>query len=85
MPYAHDSNLDTFDFIISDVSSGSYALILFDDLNGNRFLDKNLLGIPLEPVGASNNPSYRFGPPRFDECLFELSEPLARVLIKVVD
>jgi 4,4'-diapolycopenoate synthase len=47
-----------------------YAIALYLDLNGNHRLDHGLLGIPKEPVGASNNPKRLMGPPRFDECSF---------------
>jgi len=57
---------------------GRYAVSLYEDLNGNHKLDHNFLGIPREPVGASNNPRGRMGPPRFADCLFEIgSDPKA--------
>ncbi len=59
---------------IKDLPPGEYAVIVFQDLNGNNELDKSFLGIPTEPVGASNNPSYRFGPPRWEDCKFQMPE-----------
>jgi 4,4'-diapolycopenoate synthase len=55
------------------------------DENGNGKLDHNLLGIPREPVGASNNPTGRFGPPRFSDCVFSLSEPSQTISIQLVE
>lgn len=49
---------------------GHYAVAVFLDTNGNHKLDKTFLGIPKEPVGVSNNPQHRIGPPRFDDCSF---------------
>jgi 4,4'-diapolycopenoate synthase len=51
---------------------GNYAVSVYDDLNNNGKLDRNVLGIPREPVGASNNPLPRFGPPRFRDCTFQI-------------
>jgi uncharacterized protein (DUF2141 family) len=44
--------------------SGSYAVALFHDENGNGKVDTRF-GIPTEGVGFSNNPRLIFGPPSF--------------------
>ena len=44
--------------------SGTYALALIHDENGNGKLD-TMMGIPKEGFGFSNNPAIRFGPPSF--------------------
>lgn len=61
-------------FKIEGIKPGKYALTIYQDLNGNKKLDKNFLGIPKEPAGASNNPPGRLGPPRFRDCIFEVVE-----------
>lgn len=38
-----------------NIPSGTYAITVFFDSNGNGELDKNLLGIPREEYGFSNN------------------------------
>ena len=55
-----------------DLPSGSYAIALFHDENGNGRLDR-VVGIPTEGVGFSNNPRLRFGPPRFTESRFDVT------------
>ena len=50
---------------------GRYAVSVYLDENGDRKLNSGWLGIPKEPVGASNNPKSRLGPPRFDDCAFD--------------
>ncbi len=67
-----------------DLPPGTYAVSLYEDLNGNHKLDHNVIGIPLEPVGASNNPKDRLGPPRFPECAFSLGNNPQTIAIKVV-
>jgi uncharacterized protein (DUF2141 family) len=42
-----------------------YAVTVFHDLNGNQQLDKNLLGIPKEPIGFSNDARPVMGPPSY--------------------
>jgi uncharacterized protein (DUF2141 family) len=44
--------------------SGTYALALIHDENGNGKLD-TMMGIPKEGFGFSRNPAIRFGPPSF--------------------
>jgi uncharacterized protein (DUF2141 family) len=56
----------------TDLPSGDYAVALFHDENGNRKLDR-LAGIPTEGVGFSNNPRLMFGPPRFTQARFTLT------------
>lgn len=51
---------------------GRYALAVYHDENGNGGLDKNLLGIPKEPYGFSNNPRAKWSAPTYEETSFEL-------------
>jgi uncharacterized protein (DUF2141 family) len=46
---------------------------VFHDENMNQKLDKNLVGMPKEGYGASNNPKKKMGPPTFEETNFQLS------------
>ncbi len=57
---------------IKDLSAGKYAVRIFQDENNNTKLDTGLFGIPKEPWGLSNNVKATFGPPRFEELLFEI-------------
>jgi uncharacterized protein (DUF2141 family) len=38
----------------------------FADVNGNAKLDKNIIGLPTERYGFSNDAQGRMGPPSFD-------------------
>lgn len=49
-----------------DLSPGDYAVRLFHDENGNKQMDSNVLGIPTESYGFSNNAG-SFGPASFDD------------------
>jgi uncharacterized protein (DUF2141 family) len=46
--------------------AGRYALKSFADENGNGKLDTNLVGLPTERYGFSNDAKGRMGPPAFD-------------------
>jgi uncharacterized protein (DUF2141 family) len=70
--------------IDTDLPPGTYAVSVYEDLNGNHKLDRNVLGIPREPVGASNNPAAHMGPPRFNECLFRLGVESKTIFINLV-
>jgi uncharacterized protein (DUF2141 family) len=50
---------------------GSYALAVYQDLNGDGQLNKNKLGIPTEPYGFSNNVKSKWRSPKFTEAVFQ--------------
>ncbi|KAA1193392.1 DUF2141 domain-containing protein [Pseudohalioglobus sediminis] len=56
------------------LAPGDYAVSIFYDKNGNGKLDTNFIGIPKEPVALSNNAKPSFGPPKYEDALFTLTE-----------
>jgi uncharacterized protein (DUF2141 family) len=56
--------------IFKTVPAGSYAVAILHDENNNQKMDKNLLGIPKEGYGFSNNASSAFGPPSYKKASF---------------
>lgn len=54
---------------IPDLKPGNYAFLVFQDENGNKQLDRNLLGIPTEPYGFSGKSGVIPGPPSFEKSL----------------
>ena len=61
-------------FIFHSIKGGVYAFSFFHDLNNNKKLDTNFLGIPKEPYGFSNNKKGSFGPPKFSEASLEINK-----------
>ena len=59
--------------IFADIPAGRYALQLFADANANGQLDSSPRGLPLEPVGFSNNPPLLRGKPSVAQCVFHHS------------
>ena len=57
---------------LGNLPEGQYALSCFQDLNGNGKLDTNLVGIPTEPYGFSNNARPKFRAPNWGEAVFSL-------------
>lgn len=62
------------EFVFSNLKSGKYAVSVMNDQNGNKILDKNLLGIPKEEWGVSNNIRPTLRAPKFEEAVFEIDE-----------
>lgn len=56
-----------------DLKHDRYAFQFFHDENENIELDTNILGIPKEGFGFSNNAMGKFGPKDFSEWLFDFS------------
>lgn len=57
-----------------EMPKGKYAISIFHDTNEDGELSTNFLGIPKEPYGFSNNPKAKFGPPSYEQSLFEFKE-----------
>lgn len=55
---------------VENLNPGKYAFRYFHDENKNKKLDTNLLGIPREGFGFSNNAKGKFGPPSFKQMIF---------------
>jgi uncharacterized protein (DUF2141 family) len=60
--------------LVKDVPAGTWAVLAYQDENGNDQLDRNLVGIPKEAYGFSRDARSRFGPPGFDEAAIEVGE-----------
>ena len=58
-------------YTFTALPKGTYAVVVMQDKNENKRLDKNFMGIPKEPVGVSNMEG--FGKPSFDKSAFELT------------
>jgi len=76
----HPADLRGVTCLFVDVPDGTHAVAVAADLNGNRKLDVNFLGIPKEPWGVSNNVRPRLRAPRFDEAAFTVSSGRDRTI-----
>lgn len=64
------------------VPHGTYAISTFHDKNLNGKLDSGIFGIPTEPYASSRGAKGRFGPPKWEDAKFTLSEPSHTEVIK---
>lgn len=55
------------------IPEGTYAIAIFQDLNGNGTFDANEFGMPTEPFGFSNDSRGFFGPPDFEKASFSFN------------
>jgi uncharacterized protein (DUF2141 family) len=65
--------------VFEDVAPGTYGISAFHDQNDNQKLDTNLIGVPVEDYGASNNARGVFGPPSFDDARFAYTDGTKRL------
>lgn len=72
----------THSITVNNVPNGDYAVMVFQDLNNNQKLDTNMLGIPKEPYGFSNNPTL-YGPPNYQALKFAMTEQAQTIDIRV--
>ena len=79
--------VDKADMLVSitDLPPGTYAVSCFQDVNDNKKLDKNMVGIPSEPYGFSNNARPSFRAPTWGECTFNLPAGGKQIEVKVQD
>ena len=66
-------NNTTESIIIDDLPKGEYAIMMYHDKNNDGKLNQNIVGVPKEPFGFSNNVKPKFAKPSFEECKFSLS------------
>lgn len=64
--------------VFENVPPGPYAISVMHDENQNNELDSNLIGIPKEGFGFSNNAMGAFGPPSFEKASFTC--PVSQVI-----
>ena len=66
---------------VMQLPTGSYGFRLYHDMNDNGELDRNTLGIPLEPIGFSNGYLPSFGPPRLEEYRIPVAEGEQEIVV----
>ena len=59
------------------LAPGEYGVRVMHDENGNGDMDENMVGMPTEPWGFSNNATGSFGPPGWADVRFNLEAATA--------
>lgn len=60
-----DGNLMKITF--NKIPAGIYGVAVYQDIDQNKDLKTNLIGLPREPIGFSNDAKINFGPPSFED------------------
>ncbi|KQP37737.1 DUF2141 domain-containing protein [Methylobacterium sp. Leaf106] len=68
--------------VLTGIEPGIYAVAAYQDLDGNRRLDRTGLGLPLEPYGFSGEMGR--ARPDFSRARFTLREPGVAVRVRLV-
>ena len=67
-----------------ELEPGEYGAVVYHDVNANRVLDKNLIGIPKEPYAFSLGFD-KLRRPTFEECKFTVDEDGAAITLTLKD
>lgn len=67
-----EGDAKTVKVTLPSVKKGWWAMAILQDENGNKKMDYNFFGIPIENFGFSNNPKIFMAEPSFEECKFYL-------------
>ena len=60
--------------VVLELESGTYAVVIYQDLNSNGKVDRNFFRLPTEPCGFSRDARPKMGPPRYKPASFSLNE-----------
>ena len=64
----------TVEIVFADLAPGTYGVSAFHDRDEDEELDTNLVGLPTEPYGFSNDARGSFGPPEFEDMSFSVGD-----------
>ena len=70
--------------VFEGLPPGTYAIAVMHDENKNQKIDTNMLGIPKEGYGVSNNVKNLLRAPRFEEAAFQLRSAMAEQKISLI-
>jgi uncharacterized protein (DUF2141 family) len=68
---------------VADVPPGRYAVQAFQDETDQGVVHQNVLGIPKEAIGFSNNAPLRLRGPRFSDAAFSVGHNVERITLKL--
>lgn len=69
-------------YVFKDIPFGIYAVSVHQDLDADGEMKSNFLGMPREPVGASN--LLKMGKPNYKKCSFSVDRPEKNINIKFI-
>lgn len=74
----------TMVLVFSNVKPGDYAIATYQDLDSDKKLKTNWVGLPKEPIGFSRDARIMMGPPKFSDARFVVeSGKVTKLIIKL--
>ena len=67
--------------VFDNLPFGNYAAVSYHDINENKEIDRNFIGIPKEPVAVSRQTKKRFSIPNFNDAKIDFNQ--AEMVIKL--
>ena len=68
---------------VEGVPPGVWAVQAYHDEDRNTEVTRNLLGMPTEGIGFSNDAPFRFGPPTYADAAFQLGPAGGRIRLRL--
>ena len=69
-----DANSTSVTVTFKNIPAGEYGISLFHDKDENGELNTNFIGIPSEPYAFSNNAKGMFGPAKWEDVKFSVTD-----------
>jgi len=67
----------------TDLPAGEYSVSVIHDVNSNKGLDANFMGMPTEPYGISMTGKNKYGPPSYDNAKFQIKNENQSIIISL--
>ncbi|MGD9964946.1 MAG: DUF2141 domain-containing protein [Hyphomonadaceae bacterium] len=68
-----EASANIVELTLSAPRAGRYGFAVYQDVNRDGRLNRNIVGLPMEPTAFSNGAVIRFGPPRFEAAAVSVS------------
>lgn len=67
--------------ITFNLPPGEYAVSIFQDVNEDGKMNKNMFGAPSEPYGFSNGFKPKFSAPTFEDCKVNFTQSKQKIVV----
>ena len=71
---AKEVDASVMELVFENIPIGQYGIAVFQDIDGDKSLKTNFIGLPAEPIGFSNDAPIKFGPPSFADAKIDVEE-----------
>lgn len=82
--YSQKVTSDTMVIVLKGLKKDDYAISIYHDVNSDKKINMNFMGIPTEPYGFSRNFKPKFSKPSFNDCKINTSQKMP-IFIGLID